>query len=242
MKSALTLLLAASALLSSCVQPPPYAYYGQNPHGVVVHPKPYLALPGQGLIVIPPPQAPPTQIQTISPTYAGSSQQMATEELEETNIRENVLNPETQAQPEVAAQQIPTQPIAQPTQTSTELVDQPFRDQNRGAMSYKIRITNGTPYRLFIEAQDAADHAIPAGFMLKGKTSTATRSNAAPITGPILVVVRDPDQPGSPELRRYRIPTPKISYNNGSIEITIKQGCYSASVNGQVYAETQPEN
>ena len=108
-----------------------------------------------------------------------------------------------------------------------------------GSMNYKIRITNDTPGRIFVEAQDAAGTIYPCGFMENGRTFTTPMENAAPIKGPITVVVRDPDQPGAPEIRRYKVDPPSGNYNGKAIGINIlKGGRYMASVDGQIYYAT----
>lgn len=108
-----------------------------------------------------------------------------------------------------------------------------------GNMNYKVRITNDTPGRIFVEAQDAAGTIYPCGFMENGRTFTTPMENAAPIKGPITVVVRDPDQPGAPEIRRYKVDPPTTDYNGKAVEVNIlKGGRYMAGVNGQVYYST----
>lgn len=108
-----------------------------------------------------------------------------------------------------------------------------------GNMNYKVRITNDTPGRIFVEAQDAAGTIYPCGFMENGRTFTTPMENAAPIKGPITVVVRDPDQPGAPEIRRYKVDPPATDYNGKAVEVNIlKGGRYMAGVNGQVYYST----
>ncbi|MCQ2364593.1 MAG: hypothetical protein MJ051_03460 [Akkermansia sp.] len=105
-----------------------------------------------------------------------------------------------------------------------------------GSMNYKVRITNDTPGRVFVEAQDAAGTIYPCGFMEGGRTFTTPMENAAPIKGPITVVVRDPDQPGAPEIRRYKVDPPTSSYDGKAVGVNILSGGrYMASVDGQVY-------
>ncbi len=135
-----------------------------------------------------------------------------------------------------------TVPALTPAPPAPQFLEQPSSDANSGTMDYKVKITNGTPSRLFLEAQDAQGSIYPCGFMQKGQSFTTPMSKAAPIQGPILVVVRDPDQPGAPELRRYRIAPPRSSYANGTVEITIiPKGRYEAAVNGQLYYRSEAE-
>lgn len=105
-----------------------------------------------------------------------------------------------------------------------------------GNMNYKVRITNGTEGRLFIEAQDAAGTIYPCGFMEGSRTFTTPLDNAAPIKGPITIVVRDPDQPSAPEIRRYKVDPPAADYNGKAIGITVLPGGrYTATLDGQTY-------
>lgn len=107
-------------------------------------------------------------------------------------------------------------------------------------MDYTVRITNGTPGRLFIEAQDAAGTIYPCGFMHQNRSYSTPMVQSVPIHGPITVVVRDPDQPGAPEIRRYRV-NPPADYAGKTIDITIiPGGMYQASVDGQIYYRTPP--
>lgn len=104
------------------------------------------------------------------------------------------------------------------------------------AMDYTVKITNGTPGRLFIEAQDAAGTIYPCGFMHQDRSYSTPMVQAEPIHGPITVVVRDPDQPDAPELRRYKVNPPPVNYAGKTIDIRVMPGgYYQASVDGMVY-------
>lgn len=103
-------------------------------------------------------------------------------------------------------------------------------------MDYTVKITNGTPNRLFIEAQDAAGTIYPCGFMHENRSYSTPMVQAEPIHGPITVVVRDPDQPDAPELRRYKVNPPPFNYAGRTISIKILPGgYYQAMVDGVVY-------
>ncbi len=103
-----------------------------------------------------------------------------------------------------------------------------------GLIDYTLRITNATSGRVFIEAQDAAGEIYPCGFMTGSQSISSEKKQVAPIKGPITVVVRDPDKPGAPELRRYKV-TPPTGYAGKTVEITIiSGGLYQVSVDGQV--------
>ncbi len=103
-------------------------------------------------------------------------------------------------------------------------------------MNYSVRITNCTPGKLFIEAQDAAGNIYPCGFMDGGRSATTPLEQAEPIVGPITIVVRDPDKDGAPEIRRFKV-NPPSQYANQTVGISIiPGGKYHASVDGNVYA------
>jgi len=124
---------------------------------------------------------------------------------------------------------------------STKLLAQPSNDENQGRMDYIVKITNGTNGRIFVEAHDARDTIYPCGFMQKGQSFSTPLKNVLPIKGPIVIVVRDPDQPNAPELRRYRVYPPKTSYKSRTLSIKlIAGGRYQASIDGQVYFENDP--
>ncbi len=103
-----------------------------------------------------------------------------------------------------------------------------------GVVDYTLRITNATSGRVFVEAQDAAGEIYPCGFMTGSQSISSEKKQVAPIKGPITVVVRDPDKPDAPELRRYQV-TPPAGYAGKTLEITIiSGGLYQVSVDGQV--------
>lgn len=130
-----------------------------------------------------------------------------------------------------------------PQATAPALPTQPAQNQNAGVMDYKVKITNGTPNRLFIEAQDANGTIYPCGFMQPGQSETSKMEQVQAVAGPVLVVIRDPDQPGAPELRRYRIATPNQSYAGKTLEFTvIPKGRYAASIDGQTYLQSQADD
>ncbi len=120
---------------------------------------------------------------------------------------------------------------------------QPSYNQNSGSMDYTVKITNTTGSRLFIEAQDAKGTIYPCGHTQPRQSHQKSFKNKAPIASPILVVVRDPDQPNAPELRRYRISAPNLSYDGRTVQISIiSGGLYSAAVDGTVYAKNSPND
>ncbi len=103
-----------------------------------------------------------------------------------------------------------------------------------GPVDYTLRITNATSGRIFVEAQDAAGEIYPCGFMTGSQSISSEKKQANPIKGPITVVVRDPDKPDAPELRRYKV-DPPTDYAGKTVEITIiSGGFYQVSVDGKV--------
>ncbi len=146
--------------------------------------------------------------------------------------------------PVVSPSVIPTaSPAAPSLEPVASNITQPTQNQNVGAMNYKVKITNGTTNRLFIEAQDANGTIYPCGFMQAGQSFTTPMEQAQAVAGPVLVVVRDPDQPGAPELRRYRISTPTASYNNKTLHFTvIPKGRYEAAIDDQAYYISELED
>ncbi len=160
----------------------------------------------------------------------------------------------TQPQPEVVV----TQPQADPTPYLTpeqpQLPQQPdmqaglpeaglplpqqpgpMQPAAAGVVDYTLKVTNNTNGRIFVEAQDAAGEIYPIGFMSGGISYTSKKERVAPIEGPITVVVRDPDQPGAPELRRYKV-EPPANYQGKTIGINIiSGGIYQVTLDGQVH-------
>lgn len=88
---------------------------------------------------------------------------------------------------------------------------------------YCVQITNGTSGRIFIEAQDDGGQIFPCGPMMPNQSYTTTPEGGTPLTGNITVVVRDPDQAGAPELRRYKV-TPPANYFGKIVGITVLPG------------------
>lgn len=239
-----TLSLAAIVLIASCSQEAPLPSLPatpSQPHRAAVPTPRYIALPGQAAVpvnsdvdaafdqqvaayngqaaAVQVPTAPqtPTVDITTTPTTPPDGMQTGLP----------AAAPQPDAAIQTAADTLPPAPAADITAT------------NGGNMNYKVRITNDTPGRIFVEAQDGAGTIYPCGFMESGRTFTTPLENAAPIQGAITIVVRDPDQPGAPEIRRYKVDPPASNYNGKAIAVNIlKGGRYMASVDGQVYYAT----
>ncbi len=124
----------------------------------------------------------------------------------------------------------PSQPAAQPT------LPAPTPQPAAGAgANYAVQMINGTTGRLFVEVFDDSDNVFPVGYMFAGANLSTPPSEARPIQGQLTVVIRDPDKPDAPELRRYKV-APPADYTGKTIGITILPGGrYRASLDGQVY-------
>ncbi|MBQ9835195.1 MAG: hypothetical protein IJO34_02615 [Akkermansia sp.] len=210
-----------------------------NSLGNVLRNRQYLALPGQSPVAVQ--NDTDAAFDQQAAEYAGGAQMV----------------PATASQP-VAA---PATPVAMPATPGAPVVGNFASFQNAASsavasvfpgagaapaasapaaqpqlMDYTVRIINGTPNRLFIEAQDATGTIYPCGFMHKDRSYSTPMVQAEPIHGPITVVVRDPDQPDAPELRRYKVNPPPFNYAGRTVTIKILPGgYYQAMVDGIVY-------
>ena len=100
---------------------------------------------------------------------------------------------------------------------------------------YAVQVTNGTNGRLFVEVKDDSGNIFPFGFMYAGQRIASQPQENRPIQGNLQVIIRDPDQRGAPELRRYRV-APPAAYDGKTVGVTILPGGrYRASVDGKVY-------
>lgn len=251
-----TLTLAAVALLASCSQTAPVPALKPMPTTAPVHagaPAPrYVALPGQAAVAVNSDVDAAFDQQVAAYAGQGAAVQAPT-----TPVAPNmdITSTPTAPIPAVTAPDV-TAPVTDAAAAAGAALNGAVTDVTAaanaamapvaditaptgGSMNYKVRITNDTPGRIFVEAQDAAGTIYPCGFMENGRTFTTPMENAAPIKGPITVVVRDPDQPGAPEIRRYKVDPPTSDYNGKAVEVNIlKGGRYMAGVNGQVYYST----
>lgn len=242
-----TLSLAAVLMLASCSPEPPVPALPSLPAAAKKQqstaPAPrYVALPGQAAVAVNPDadaafdqqvavyrgQLPAVQ----APVVPAAAPVDITAAAGAVPAVQPIALPGALPAPDAAAAVAPAAPA--PTDVTAPM---------GGSMTYKVRITNDTPGRVFVEAQDAAGTIYPCGFMEGGRTFTTPMENAAPIQGPITVVVRDPDQPGAPEIRRYKVNPPTGDYNGKAVGVNILSGGrYMASVDGQVYfASPAPE-
>lgn len=105
---------------------------------------------------------------------------------------------------------------------------------------YAVQVTNGTSGRLFVEMHDDSGNIFPFGFMYAGQRIASRPQAPRPIKGRLTLVIRDPDQPSAPELRRYHVDAPP-HYLGHTLGITILPGGrYRTAVDGKVYY-TSPE-
>ncbi len=103
---------------------------------------------------------------------------------------------------------------------------------------YAVQMINGTSGRLFVEVQDDSGNIFPFGFMYAGQRIASRPQDSRPISGQLTVIIRDPDQPGAPELRRYKV-QPAENYMGHTLGVTILPGGrYRAAVDGKVYYST----
>lgn len=139
----------------------------------------------------------------------------------------------TPAQPEL--------PKAEPAAAPVEM------GQPSDSAGYALQITNGTLGRLFIEVQDSTGNIFPFGFMYSYQRLCSQPQEPKPIQGQLTIVIRDPDSPGAPEVRRYHV-TPPPNYMGKTLSVTILPGRYRVAVDGEVYytsplpEETAAEN
>ncbi len=214
--------LAGAFLLQSCQT---YETGYINPH---IHGN-HLTLPGYAPI-------------PVAPSEHDIAFEQATQNSSSTQLVHAESTPSSQtAYAWMPQDQVSSQPLGD-TSTSS-LMEQPSYDENSGPMDYTVKINNTTGSRLFIEAQDAKGTIYPCGFTQPKQAFTVPVKQGAPIASPILVVLRDPDQPGAPEIRRYRIKTPTASYHDKTVQISILSGGrYTADIDGEVYLMNNPQD
>lgn len=127
--------------------------------------------------------------------------------------------------------------VTEPSPQQELATPPPAATNNTTATSadYAVQVTNGTVGRLFVEVQDDSGNVFPIAFMHAGQNISTPPMEPKPIVGKLTVVVRDPDQPNAPELRRYKV-NPPAQYSGKTVGITILPGGqYRASLDGEVY-------
>ncbi len=220
--------------LVSCSQPSPY---GNGPTLTRLTPKEspthrqYMARPGQGVV----------DTHSSDPDEAFEAQLEAYTGQTATDPTAYVpAYPQTDAPTNVATGQTST-PYATPTPGVQPYVPQPIASQPAadGSAGYGVQIYNATNGRIFVEMHDDSDNIFPVASMYASQKISTQPAEPRPIQGQLTLIIRDPDQPGAPELRRYRVSTPPQGYMGKTISITILSGGrYRAAVDGEVYYAT----
>lgn len=235
--------LGLGLLLTGCqVEPVPDAPATADSGGVAAAEKPqgYVALPGQAATSQTPTDTDAAFDAAAAALKANAAQQAAVAQVAEKPAEPEPINADPPAVQQVlAAAQPPAAPEEQPA-TVTPLAEvkpamptaapQPTGE----AAGYALQITNGTLGRLYIEVQDDGGNIFPFGFMYSHQRLCAQPQEAKPIQGRLTIVIRDPDSPGAPEVRRYQV-TPPPNYMGKTLSVTILPGRYRAAVDGEVY-------
>lgn len=240
------MMLLAVGLLVGCQQAKPLADYpeGDDTPNAADRPQGYMALPGRAATSTTPSET------TQALEYAAAAYAQGTTSLPDKPTRpvndapipdpRPVQDPIAAGIPLAGAvSHTPPQPTV-PKSTAAVLTGKPAGQNTTPSTNapYALQVTNGTSGRLFIEVQDDAGNIFPVGFMHAGQRIGSQPQSPSPIQGALTVVVRDPDRPHAPELRRYRVTTPQ-DYKGKTLGVTILPGGrYRASVDGQVYYTT----
>lgn len=252
MTKRLFMLLAASALMSCQQAPLPDQPVSESVASTSAKPEGYIALPGQAATSDTPSDT--TAAFEFAAALYGAEKPAAP-----------AAEPQSAAPPPIIPPDKPTTPAAPipdprpvndpitparrpaPTASSTPqestaalITATPPRKPSSRA-PYAVQVTNGTSGRLFIEMQDEGGNIFPVGFMHADQRIGSGPQEPRLIQGQLIVVIRDPDRPGAPEIRRYHI-SPPAEYQGKTVGITILPGGrYRASVDGQVYFTSAPE-
>lgn len=224
--------------MSACTQVMPYGTMNGTlpPKENPAH-RQYLALPGQGAVNT-----------HATDTDAAFEEQVAAYTGQTVPATQPQLEPQLPVYPEQPIVDVPVVPPAYQQQVVNQpavnpympaqpgyLPNQPAAD---GSAGYAVQVSNATNGRIFIEMHDDSDNIFPVASMYAGQKISTQPAEPRPISGQLTVVVRDPDQPGAPELRRYKV-TPPPAYMGKTIGITILSGGrYRASLDGEVYYAT----
>lgn len=248
---------AASLAVVSCVQPYPVPTVGNAPQANATPAAParsgqYIALPGQA-------------VQSVTTDTDAAFEQQVAAYTQGTAAPVGVPAVVTPAEPQppmvptapvaatdpmqTPAAAVPTvvAPVPNPAPAAAPMVTTPGMSVGTpapavgGNINYNVNFVNNTPGRLFIEAQDAKGEIYPCGFISPMQSINAPMQNVAPIQGPITVVVRDPDKPDTPEIRRYKV-DPPAQYAGRTIGISvIPGGIYQTSLDGVVVYTSPPQ-
>lgn len=227
---------AAALAVVSCVQPHPAAGLNAPNAGVPAAPArsaQYLALPGQAVQAV------------TTDTDAAFDQQVAAYTqgtAAPVGVPAAPVAPVAPGAPiDPMAPIMPVAPVAPGPVAADPMAPVAGVPAVAATMNYTIKFINNTPGRLFIEAQDAQGEIFPCGFISPQQSINSPKQNVAPIKGPITVVVRDPDKPDTPEIRRYKV-DPPAGYAGKTIGIAIiPGGIYQTSLDGVVCYTSAPQ-
>lgn len=264
MKSHYVTVTATALLLAACSQPEPEVNTGRAQANVLpreaARSHQYIALPGQSARAVTPTDT-DAAFEQQAAAYAAASQPfvpapgtvdepgdpsgqaqpvVVTAPQQQAGIPPTVTPLTSQPTPEPPLLQNPepSAPVPSSGQASSSLPQtQAAASANPGkpAADYAVQVNNGTNGRLYIDVYDESDNIFPIAFMYAGQTISTPPQEARPIKGKLTVVIRDPDRPGAPEIRRYKV-DPPASYQGKTVGITILPGGqYRASLDGEVY-------
>lgn len=237
MKSYLIFVTGAVLAISACTQVVPYGTMNGTlpPKENPAH-RQYLALPGQGAVnthATDTDAAFEEQVAAYTGQTVPATQPQLTPQLQPYTEQPVVTNPAVITNPMVTPAY--QQPVINQPAVAPYIPNQPAAD---GSAGYAVQVSNATNGRIFIEMHDDSDNIFPVASMYAGQKISTQPAEPRPIRGQLTVVVRDPDQPGAPELRRYKV-TPPPAYMGKTIGITILSGGrYRASLDGEVYYAT----
>lgn len=234
MKSYHILVIGAVAALVSCTQPAMYPG-GMGP-SILPKENPahrqYLALPGQGAVNT---QATDTDAafdEQVAAYGDNSSTQLPEEPVTANPVAGNPIANSVAGYP--SADPATVYPTADAAAVAPAQPTMPAPAPGASA-GYAVQINNGTDGRIFVEVHDDSDNIFPVASMYAGQKINTQPQEPRPIQGQLTVIVKDPDQPGAPVLRSYKV-TPPAGYMGKTVGITIlKGGRYRASLDGEVY-------
>lgn len=249
-KYACMLLMSCAGLLyTSCETTPQLDSPASDERGGVSatgKPEGYVALPGKAATSSTPSET-TTAFEFAAAAYANGAAPQVTEQPAQTTPTGAAPTPPVAQQPPAVLDPPPlnvdealtTKPPVAPqmpqhTATALNVAPNTAAAATSDPSSYAVQMTNGTSGRLYIEMQDDSGNIFPFGFMYAGQRMGTRPQDARPIQGNLTVIIRDPDLPGAPEIRRYQV-TPPAQYAGKTLGITILPGRYRVSVDGQVY-------
>ena len=241
----------------SCVQPYPVPTVGSTPQANVVPSAParsgqYIALPGQAVQAVTTDTDAAFEQQVAAYTQGTAAPvgvpAVVTPAVPQTPVAPAVSAPVAADPMQTVTMPVTTVPAVTAPADVSPVVATPGMSVGTsvpgavgGNIDYTVKFTNNTPGRLFIEAQDAKGEIYPCGFISPMQSINSPMQNVPPIKGPITVVVRDPDKPDTPEIRRYKV-DPPAQYAGKTVGIAIiPGGIYQTSLDGVVCYTSAPQ-